>query len=382
MQDALGLRGLRAPKNGADLVAKTRDGRDVLIERKRLSTVRHDDLAGRLAVGVLSLRRHALEQDAIVPLVVVELPHLSEEAAAVARKFMATHAGDVDWALAADDGDFVIHAPRVGGECSKITPRGHKRRSLTPSRRRPSLFTDLNEWMLKVLLLGDAPKEMWGGPRGPTRTVRELAEKANVSVPHAHRFVRTFEERDHLRVTDEGIALVRKPALMDAWLQAVRQASREAVPVRWLLGEPGSLDEIFAGSDEGIFAKRIFDETVFASTDSAEAKRPVVALGGFDACRAHGVLHTKSTGAEVHVRASLQEACAAFDLEPCDDKDAHLTLLPTRRGEAIFRGVVMHQGGAIPVVDILQAALDVAPHPARGIEQAEHIIHDVLGLGP
>lgn len=106
----------------------------------------------------------------------------------------------------------------------------------------------------------------------------------------------------------------------------------------------------------------------------------MVALGGFDACRAHGVLHTKSIGAEVHVRGSLQAACAAFDLEPCDDKGAHLTLLPTRRGESIFRGAVMRQS-ALPVVDILQAALDVAPHPARGFEQAEHIINDVLGLG-
>lgn len=364
------------------MAARTSDGRTVLIEVKKLPTVRHEDLAGRLAVGALSLRRRALEQGGAVLLVVVQLPHLSEAAAAAAREFMATHAADIDWALAAEDGDYVIAARRLEIERAKLTPRGKKRRSATPGKRRPNLFTDLNQWMLKVLLLKDAPEEMWGGPRGPTRTVRELAEKADVSVPHAHRFVRTFEERDHLRVTDEGIALVRKPALMDAWLQAVRQATHEAVPVRWLLGEPSSLDEIFGGRDEGIFPKRSFDEKVVGAIDGAKAEHSIVALGGFDACRAHGVLHTTSTGAEVHVRASLQEVCAAFDLEPGDDKDAHFTLLPTRRGEAIFRGAVVHPLSAIPVVDILQAALDVAPHPARGVEQAEHIIHDVLGLGP
>jgi hypothetical protein len=34
--------------------------------------------------------------------------------------------------------------------------------------------------------------------------------------------------------------------------------------------------------------------------------------------------------------------------------------------------------GALRVVDVFQAALDVSRHAARGLEQAEYIVHEVL----
>jgi hypothetical protein len=45
---------------------------------------------------------------------------------------------------------------------------------------------------------------------------------------------------------------------------------------------------------------------------------------------------------------------------------------------------VLHKPGSVsrrPVVDPLQAALDVAPMPGRGFEQAEFIVAEILSWG-
>ena len=44
--------------------------------------------------------------------------------------------------------------------------------------------------------------------------------------------------------------------------------------------------------------------------------------------------------------------------------------------EALFRGMVL--AGQVPVADVLQCWLDVANHPVRGAEQAEHLWKRVL----
>jgi hypothetical protein len=88
------------------------------------------------------------------------------------------------------------------------------------------------------------------------------------------------------------------------------------------------------------------------------------------------VLHAAFTTSEVYVE-DTAKALAAWHLEPCDPRDAHLVLLRTPFAESIFRPPTTMQG--LRVVDILQAALDVSRHAARGFEQAEYIVHEVLG---
>ena len=63
-------------------------------------------------------------------------------------------------------------------------------------------------------------------------------------------------------------------------------------------------------------------------------------------------------------------------LEETQERDAHFSLRVTN-SEAIYRGRVIM--GGLAYVDVLQAALDVARHPARGEEQASYILDHVLG---
>ncbi len=52
------------------------------------------------------------------------------------------------------------------------------------------LFSDLNQWMLKVLLAPDLPETLLSAPRGRYRNASQLAAAANVSVMSAFRFLR------------------------------------------------------------------------------------------------------------------------------------------------------------------------------------------------
>ena len=64
-------------------------------------------------------------------------------------------------------------------------------------------------------------------------------------------------------------------------------------------------------------------------------------------------------------------------LEETQERDAHFILRLTE-SQAIYRGRVIVDG--LSYVDVLQAALDVARHPARGEEQASYILDHVLGF--
>jgi hypothetical protein len=360
------------------VMARHADSR-VLIQVKSLATVRHEDLLGRLAVGVLSMstapaRGHRL--------VVVAVPHVSASAVEAVRGFMDQHAGDVQWMLVGENGDLALHAPKLGITREASTPR-RREHTAAPSRKTASQpFSDLNSWMLKVLLLRDVPAQYWSGPRRAVRSASELAEVARVSEPHAYRFLRTFREMDFARTSSEGVVVVRRRELIAAWLEAVRLSPPKGIDVQWSLGKPSrDLRAVFPGKAAagGIFSRHVFSTDIFSERQPGdeEDESVRVALAGFEACRALKVLHTEPSRPELYVSGDMREACERLDLEPCDERDAHFTLLSTK-GASVFRGAIEIDDDFY-CADILQAALDVSLHPARGREQAEHIIGDVLG---
>jgi len=99
-------------------------------------------------------------------------------------------------------------------------------------------------------------------------------------------------------------------------------------------------------------------------------------LGGFSACKSLGVLHATVESIDVHVNGPLDGYLERFDLERCDERDAQLHLLQSRSPQSVVRA--SGAKGNIQVVDVFQAALDVVALPARGLEQAEHIVELVL----
>src|SRR5260370_41392081 len=98
----------------------------------------------------------------------------------------------------------------------------------------PQLFSDLNQWMLKVVLAPDIPELYLSAPRGRYHGASQLAEAAAVSVMSAFRFIEQFSKAGFLEDEHEGLRVVRIEELMNRWLAANQRSVTEMV-VRWVL---------------------------------------------------------------------------------------------------------------------------------------------------
>jgi len=313
------------------------------VEVKAARDARPDTVEGALARAILHLTRSTIEGS--TPLVALTVPRLGPKTVERVRAFMAEHGPEMGWAVVASDRSYAVELPHLGVSKRSAEPRG-----ATHARPASVLFTDLNCWLLKVLLLNDVKPSRWSVPRGAIRTPMELMTVGSVSRITAYRFVRTFTEADYLRATPAGLQIVRREALVRAWRGAAESAVVHATPVRWLLGRPTRLEDVF---DPG---------------------KMRYAVTGFEACRRLGVLHANSKRTEVYVP-DVERAMHRLDLAPAGTGEADFHLLPAT--QSVDRGATLVDGAM--VVDILQAAIDVDRNAARGREQSDYIFHDVLG---
>ena len=77
-----------------------------------------------------------------------------------------------------------------------------------------NLFSDLNQWILKILFSEESPESMLSAPRGRPEKASQLAAAARVSVMSAFRFVRQLSEDGFLE--DKGLLrLVRIEDLLN-----------------------------------------------------------------------------------------------------------------------------------------------------------------------
>jgi len=332
---------------GRDVAAISSFGR-LRFRVRRVRPLSIAEVLGILAIGVLESQQTA-GSDVLVPLLIVE--HLGDKTRKAVRQFMSRHAPACGWGLIDRSGVTQLVIPALALDIDRA---GEMPSSSWPRQRPVRLFSDLNQWMLKVLLLAEAPASLWGGPRQRVATPTALHRAANVSVEKAHQFFRAFEQAGLIRQTRQGLVVVRKRELLDMWFHEQRSRSPLRMPVRWIFGAPASLEQVFC--KEGMTAD--------------------FAVCGFEACRSLGLLHTPVTNREVYVL-DPEAALAAWDLEACDDRDAHFHLWKARSPQTILRGRVVKD--RLPVVDVLQAALDVCDQPPRGAEQAEYITTHVLG---
>lgn len=343
-----GLQGFQFIEPNADTPTELSRTSDKL--RFQITPVRSpsiDAVRGMLAMRVLGLQRFG---DNTVPLLLFK--RLGAKVKRETRLFMSTYAPGCAWGLIDESGAAQIVVPALSVD---IDQSGQIETPAWPRQRPMRLFTDLNQWMLKILLLADAPSSLWGGPRQQVATPTELHRVAKVSLEKAHQFVRAFEQLGFFRPTRRGLNVVRRRELMEMWFHDERSHSSPRIPVRWIFGQPRSMQEVFLKS---------------GSTER-------FAVCGFEACHLLGVLHTPVAQREVYFLGDADSVLAAWDLEPCDGRDAHFFLQKARCAQSILRGRIFRAD--LPVVDVLQAALDTHHQEARGIEQAQYILDGVLG---
>lgn len=318
------------------------------IELKAASEGRVDRLIPLFAQAALQLMHGGARKP--LRLAVVSAPSIRRGAAEQVLDFASQYAPDVAVGLVDFEGLRLFRGP--GLEDLDAEPRirraGTGSRALRESRH---LFSDLNQWMLKVLLAPELPDHLLGAPRGVYKNASELAQAARVSVMSAYRFVQQLQDEGYLHESSPSLALVRREQLFGRWQAANDRPGREALMRFVLPGDPRRELQKILRSGRACLA-------LFAAADALHL--------GF----------VEGVPPYVYVERLQPSSLASWkNLRPCEPGEPpNVVLRQPLVPQSVFRGMVRDAGAC----DVIQIWLDVAWHPARGREQAELIRQRVL----
>ena len=369
-----GWRVLRQPKaqqGEADLMF-SQDNRIYLAELKRSPEGRRDRLVPLLSQAILQAQAFARNYpEPALPVAVVAAPRIPESVADEIKRFAENYAPDVAVGVMDADGFRAFW-----GQGLEVL--NSERRSFEPlasSKHAPAsrLFSDLNQWLLKVLLSQNIPEALLSAPRGPYRNASQLARNAGVSVMSAYRFIRDMSREHFIEEHRNGFRIVRIEALLERWVSANQGAMRE-YPARYVLRSgKGQLSAAIRGyiSQPSQAAKRK------PHYQQGAKPRERICLGLFAAAEALGKGFVHGVPPHIYVEHMnddvLQELGLSL-LDAADRPDVYIRI--PQYVESVFRGAINREG--LPISDILQVWLDVSSFPARGQEQADEIRKQVI----
>jgi hypothetical protein len=342
-----------ANHDAADALVSNAKGRYSVV-LKAASEGRRDRLVPLLAQAILEAQSGAGSiRPRAKPLAVVAAPSIPEPVLRHLQEFAASHASGV--ALGVMDLRGLREFSGPGLEALNSKPKAKNSAGAPPPDSNIDLFSDLNQWMLKVVLAPDLMRpEFLGAPQSRYKNASELAKEARVSVMSAFRFLRQLDREGFLSESRNGIRLVRVEELLRRWKGAYSRPASE-VGVRWLLSR----------SPERLPALR-------------KALGDHACLGLFAAARAYKLGHGQ--GVPVHILVDRIPHERWQQLGLIEARDSHAPDLvfrvPSAR-ESVFRGAVRAEGSLVS--DVIQVWLDVGSHPARGKEQADLIYRQVIG---
>lgn len=348
------------PLRGADdLVVRAGPNR-YAVQIKYAKEARRSLLEGLVASSILRARAAAHSADA-KPLAIIAAPFISDPLLKELGEFVSRYGEGAAWGAMDDSGLVVMH----GDGLENI--RGERSHVSKPSVvQRADIFSDLGQWMLKVLLSHQLPPELrvfapLDGSRidNPVVNARSLAMVAGVSVPSASRFVAALREERFLLERESLLRLIRVDELLDRWRGVYKRRPSE-VRARWL----------FAPSDG---AKHL--DEMLQKHQQKPGER--ACLGLFAACAHLGFRFVRGVAPHVLLERVSSEALRPFGLRLAEPGEAaDVIARQPRFPESAFRGAAQRDG--VRVADVLQCWLDVADHPARGEEMAEHLFERVV----
>lgn len=281
-----------------------------------------------------------------IPMAVVVAPRIPARVADQVLRFAAEHAPDA----AAGVVDLTGLRRFRGELLEELDAEGSRKQRAVASatREQTNIFSDLNQWMLKVLLAPELPESLLSAPRGRYRSASELGRAADVSVMTASRLVRQLQHEGYLDESHEYFQLVRREDLFRRWRAFSGHPPKEA-RFRFLI----------RGNSQKQLQKVLQDSwaclALFAAAEELN----------------YGFVH----GVPPYIYVKRLRAAAApwwkqlVPIEGSEAPDVILREAPARN--SVFRGAIKRDGTL--VCDILQIWLDVSSHPTRGKEQAEYI---------
>jgi DNA-binding MarR family transcriptional regulator len=351
----------------ADLAIKNGD-LQYIVELKRAAESRRDRVVPLLAEAILQAEAHARKVPHARPLAIVASPQLSPAVVDQALEFKKRYASRVAVGFFDDRGFRVFQGPGLES-LNSPPPETQQRKSAVPQLESHSLFSDLGQWMLKVIVAQHIEPRFLSAPRLKIRNASELALAAGVSQVSASRLVRQLEAEGFLDRYADQLKLVRVQDLLEEWQAAERRAFKE-IPCRWVI--PGHGPKQFES------ALRDYQDHYFRqdSPNSGNGNSPRVCLGLFAAAEALGLGFVHGVPPMLYVERIEPELIQQLGIskERAERPDLYLRI-PAHK-ESIFRAAVDQKG--VPVSDALQVWLDVSNHPSRGKEQADRIREQIL----
>ncbi len=285
------------------------------------------------------------------PLALVVAPKISSSAVERLAAFAAQYAPSVAIGVLDEHGLQEFRGPGLQGLSRK--PRESERPRSGKAMVPMNLFSDLNQWLLKVLLAPELPPHLLSGPRAAYRNAYDLAAAAVCSVMSSHRFIEELRREGFLDEDVRPLRLVRRAELFRRWKQAPSHSL------------PDVAYRVIVPMDVRLQLERIFP-----------AGR--ACLGLFAAADELGVGLVSGVAPYVLVE---RASCLPGGVEAADGAR---NLVIAKRGDPVdliaripkavrsaFRGSVRPSHSAC--ADIIQVWLDVSEHPSRGAEQADFI---------
>jgi hypothetical protein len=337
-----------------------RGRRRYAVELKAAADARRPILQAFLADAVLRARCGAAP-DRAEPLAVVGAPSISDAVARDVDTYASAYAGGSAYGIIDAEGRLRLHGPGLAKVQRERDPRLPSATAQRGSSFDP--FSDLNQWMLKVLLASHLPDDWLTAPRKTIDKPARLGAVADVSSPSSFRLV-TYLRAEGFVPAAGALHLSRIPELLTRWKEAARRTVPVEKPMRWS-GRPRDL-------------RGKLDDTLRRYA-AREMKRgaPRVCLGLFAAADHLGFPFVTGVAPHLHVERLSPAVLDALGLSPSDHgQGADVIVRPMKCAESIFRGAVLREG--VPTCDVLQAWLDVGSHAARGDEQADYLFRKAL----
>jgi hypothetical protein len=357
---------------GADLVFDAK-GQKYVVELKVSSEGRRDRLIPLLSQAILQAQECAQRStEPTQPLAVVAAKHVSASVAEQIQQFARRYAPEVGVGVIDAEGFRSFAGTGLEGLDAK-SPR-RVARHIASAKRLPDLFSDLNQWMLKILLGQRLPESLLSIPRGQLRNAFQLAEVARVSVMSASRLVNQLINEGFVDEHEDHLCVTRVDELLERWLAANRQRPRD-IPAHWIIKGD---DRQFLASVAQYASESKPDSEVKARVRREVVKMPSrCCIGLFAAADALGLGFVRGVPPHLYLEHLDLDVLQRMGLSiEGSERGADVYIRVPSKKESIFRAAVVR--GSLPVSDALQVWLDTSAHPARGQEQADEIRRRVL----
>ena len=345
---------------GAELTISRGDQR-YIVALKVSSEGRRDRLVPLLSQAILEARAAAqASPDSSASLAVIAAPSIPKNTAEGLIDFRSQVAPDA--AVGIFDRDGLRQFFGSGLEALMAVPPRSARRQKLRLPDSANLFSDLNQWLLKVLLAPLVPDNLLEAPRREYRNATELAEAARVSVMSSFRFLRQLRQENFLDEESEPLRLVHRPELMRRWQAAYVRPVRER-PLRWINPDNN---------------EHKFPVALRAHNDRSSSRLAQIAcLGLFEAARCLGFGSVQGILPNFYLEHLDREVLRGMGFSPdgAEYMPDLFVRVPVFR-ESVFRAAVTREG--VLVADIIQIWLDITSPPACNKTLADEIRQGAL----